>query len=59
MKLFKMALLALFVTAATACSKGEDQNAQEKAEAATQQAVPAAHEQKGGYNPDADADSDC
>jgi len=59
-KLFRIALLGLFFAGVAACSKGGDENANnaqpaaEKAQHATEQAAP-----KGGYDPNADADSDC
>lgn len=61
MKLFRIALMALFVAAVSACSKGGDENAaQEKAKAAVQQQqAPAAAPAQGGYDPNKDADSDC
>ncbi len=64
MKLFRIALMALFVAGVAACSKGGDENkaqgAQEKAKAAVQQQqAPAAAPAQGGYDPNKDADSDC
>jgi len=60
MKLFRIALMALFVAGVAACSKGGDENkAEEKAKAAVQQQAPAAQPAQGGYDPNKDADSDC
>ena len=61
MKLFRIALMALFVVGMAACSKGGDNNDNGQNQAAQPaQSVPAAaHDSKGGYDPNADADSDC
>ena len=60
MKLFRIALMTLFVAGVAACSKGgNENNGQEKAKAAVQQQAPAAQPAQGGYDPNQDADSDC
>jgi len=55
-KLFRIVLLGLFFSGVAACSKGGDENANNAQPAAdkAQQVAP-----KGGYDPNADADSDC
>ncbi len=55
--LFRILMLGLFVLGVSACSKGGDNNAQSGAESAKPAAEQAAP--KGGYDPNADADSDC
>ena len=57
MKAIKLMLISLFVLGVAACSKGGDNNGGNGA-----QQAPAQHEapaSSGGYDPNADADSDC
>ncbi len=57
-KLFRMLMLGLFVAGVAACSKGGDeQQGAESAKPAPQ--VAPVKQQSGGYDPNADADSDC
>ena len=56
-KLLRIALLGLFFAGVAACSKGGDENNANTAQPAAEKAQQVAP--KGGYDPNADADSDC